>query len=320
MTGSDPFARAVLEVILPANAPARLAPPPKDDPDRWWRIGGATWVRALSKQSVQVRTPDKTRVTEARFRTGCPGLVLDEDADWVRASNAVKGLAKELVEGIRYRLDASVPALPALARPIRPVELHLHWPGGGGGTPEMRRAHRLAGSTALTDYLEQAAHEEAGESQPDLVSPQHLASRLVRQLSVIPRPAETRLSLSLNANGEPILSWEQQGNPDLLWAASEVLWQKMSCKVFTAQLSIEQADTRRRLGAGAHLLAMATAVEATTGGVGVPLHLRYHTAADRPVTAAITILPGQWGFDLPVQVQGVTQGVEPAGLSFGDTV
>ena len=314
MIDPDVLSRARFRVTLPANAPARLAPPPEDDGGPWWRIGGATWVRALPKRSVLVQKPDDVRSILVRFRSDGPGLEMDEDAGWVRNSDAVKGLAAELVEGILRQFDASVPALPTIAQPLPPTEPQLDWPDGAPGLPEARRWHRLAGSVALAEYLDRVARDEGGDRPAAAAPTKDVANRLVHHLSAIPRPAEARMSLSWEGDGGPVLSWDQTGNPELLWRARALSWGQRSCNVVVTRLPPEEADGQRRLGVWAHLLAMATAVESATGGVGVPLRLRYRTVGDRPVTATFTISPAQWGFELPRLVQVAGQGQVPGGL------
>lgn len=315
MIDADALAAARFDVTLAADAAARLTPPPEMDDEIWWQIGDATWLRALPHRSVQIREPGEGQSTTVRFRRDGPGLEADRDADPVWAADAVKGLAAELVEGLLRQLDASVPALPSRAPPLPPAEPQLDWPGGAPGRPEARRRRRLAASAALSDYLGRVGQGEAG-TVPAGASARDLSERLIRHLSAIPRPAETRLSLSSEAGGGPVLSWTQPGNPELLWGAAEVCWNGMSRSVGVARLPPGQADEKCRLGAWAHLLAMATAVEAATGGVAVPLRLHFGTEGDRPVTATFTILPSHWGFDLPRLVQAAGQGRVPEAFRF----
>lgn len=316
MIAGDNLGQALFDVTFEANAAARLAPPPAADARSWWRLGSATWVRALPVQSVQVQKPDETRFTQVRFRANGPGLEADENADWGWAADAVKGLAAELVLGLLRQLDASVPALPARARPLPPDEPQLDWPGDGPGDPEARRRRRIAGSVALADYLGRVAVQTAEGDGPDPGPASGLAGRLIRHLSAIPRPAETRLSLSWNADEDPILSWDQRGNPELLWGASVLSYSDLIRKAVVETLPPEEAEERCRLGAWGHLLAMASGVEAATGGLSVPLRLRYRTVGDRPAIAFFTIAPGQWGFDLARMVLAAGQRQVPDGLYF----
>jgi hypothetical protein len=313
MIGPNALSHALFDLTLPANARARLAPPPEVDGELWWRIGGSTWVQTLQIKSVQVKKPEEEdRSSQARFRADLPGLEVDEDADWVWASDAVKGLAAELVQGIVLELNASVPALPTRTRTVPPNDPQLEWPASGPGLPKALRQRRLEGLAALVKYLDRVAQDDV-ERPATAASAHDLSGRLIHHLSAIPRPTETRLSLSRGGDDHLVLSWEQTGNPDLLWGVSKLTWGEKSRYVRVIGLPADKADERRRLGAWAHLLAMATAVESATGGLAVPLQLRYTTMAGRPLTATITISPAQWGFDLPRLVQVVGREEVPEG-------
>lgn len=316
----DDLSLALFDVTLPANAPARLALPSDEEPDAWWRVGDATWLRALPLRSIQVQKPDEIRFTYARFKKDGSGLEVGENADWVRESDAVKGLAAELVEGLVRQLDASVPALPTRARPLPLSEPQLDWPATGTAPPEALRRRRLAGLTALGDYFDLVAppvKEDSSAIEPNGKLP---SGHMLRHLSAIPRPAEARVSLSKDGGDAHVLSWEQSGNPELLWGAAELSWDEKSRSLSVVRLPHEEAERKFRLGSWAHLLAMATAIEAATGGLNLPLRLRYRTGGGRPVTTTFTVAPGQWGFILAELVQGVSLGKVPEGLRFGTTV
>lgn len=320
MIDGQDLGRALFDVTLEPNAAARLAPPPESGLGNWWKLGGATWIRVLPKQSVQVQKPDEAQLVEVRFRADGPGLEADENADWVWAEDAVKGLAAELILGILRQLDAAVPALPARARSLSPEDPQLDWPRSGVSHPEDRRRRRLARSVSLADYLGRIDQTAGEVAAADPEQSYDLADRLIRHLSAIPRPAEARIFLSWNApEDDPVLSWEQKGDPELLWGASELSYDELSRNVAAARLPPEEAGIRCRLGACGHLFAMGSAVEAATGGLAVPIRLRYRTVGARPVTATLTVAPSQWGFDIPRMVQAVGQGQIPDGLGFGTT-
>lgn len=311
MIEADALSQALFDITLPANGAARLAPPTKTGDQNWWRVGAATWVRALPKRSVRVQKPDETTSIKAHFRTTSPGIKFDKDREWARASDAVKGLAADLVEGILRQLDSSVPALPTRARFLPPSESQLDWPVVERGNPEARQRQRLAGSAALSNYFDNVACASFEKNVSSDAPASDLSERFIRHLSAIPRPAEVRLSLARNADHDPVLSWEQTGNPELLWGAAEISWNDRSDAVVVVQLRSEEAEGKIRLGVWAHLLAMATAVEAATGAVAVPLRMRYRTVGDRAVSADFAISPTQWGFDLPRLVQAAMQGQVP---------
>jgi hypothetical protein len=314
MTGYEDLRRAMFAVTLPANAPARLAPPREANTGTWWQVGEATWVRALPKKSVQVEKPDGTIVAEVCFRGDGPGIATDHEQDWVWAQDATKALAAELLVGIMAHLDSSVPALPARAKPTPADEPQLDWPGGALGLPDARRSQRLAGSKALSDYLGRVDTWTGNERDPDPDG--GLAGRLIRHLSAIPRPADMALSLQWDGANAPLLSWHQKGNPDLLWGASELSFGELSGPVGTARLAPGDAIERRRLGAWGHLLAMATAVEAATGGLSVPLQFRFCTEGDQPVTAGVTVDSSLWGFEIVRLVRSAVEGYIPETFTF----
>jgi hypothetical protein len=316
MTGYDDLRRAMFAVTLPANAPARLAPPSEAGTGTWWQVGEATWVRALPRKSVQVQKLDDTSVAEVCLRADRPGLATDHEQDWVWAEDATKALAAVLLVGIMGHLDASVPALPARAKPTPPDDPQLGWPGGGSGLPDARRRHRLAGSKALSDYLGRVESWAGSGCDPDPHPYGGLAGRLIRHLSAIPRPADMALSLEWDGTNPPVLSWHQKGNPDLLWGASELSFGDLSGLVGTARLSPEDAIERCRLGAWGHLLAMATAVEAATGGLRVPLQLWFCTEGDQPVTAGVTVDSSLWGFEIVRLVRSAAEGYIPETFTF----
>lgn len=296
MTTADDLRCAIFSVTLPANAPARLKLPPEDDADNWWPVGGTTWVRALSGRSVQVKKPSDGTIAEVRFRGDGPGLMADQDEDWVWAADATKALAAELLLGILRHLDASVPALPVRAMPNQQNDPHLNWPGGDAGTPEVRQRRRFAGSKALSEYL--GLVEAVISNDADPAPDNGLAARLIRHLSAIPRPAEVSLSLDLGKSDIPVLSWVQEGDPDLLWGANKISFGDLSGGVATVKLSDQDVFEQRRLAAWAHLLSMATAIEAATGGLDVPLELRFSTKGDQTVTAVFYAEPQLWGFEI----------------------
>lgn len=316
MTGYDDLRRAIFAVTLPANAPARLAPPSGADTGTWWQLGEATWVCALPKKSVQVQKPDGTTVAEVCFRAGGPGLATDQCNDWVWAEDATQALAAELLVGIMGHLDASVPALPARAKPRPQNDTQLDWSGGGSGRPDARRRQMLAGSKALSDYLGRVETRTGNGSDPNPSPDGGLAGRLIRHLSAIPRPADMALSLEWDGADAPVLSWHQKGNTDLLWGASELSFGDLSRVVGTARLSPEDAIKHRRLGAWGHLLAMATAVEAATGGLDFPLQLRFCTEGDLPVMAGVTVDPSLWAFDIARLVRSAEEGHIPETFTF----
>jgi hypothetical protein len=316
MIRSFDLEKAKFDVALPANAPARLAPPPATDAGTWWQVGGATWVQALPRRSVQVKKPEENLFAQIRFLADEPGLASDLSEGWVWAVEETKALASDMVLGIRRQLDASVPALPFRANSLPPPDPQLAWPDGVPGRTGVHWRRRLEESAALASYLGQVEGDasERRDREPARVS--GVAGRLIRHVSAIPRTAETRISLSWKSGDNPILSWDQRGNPELLWGVCELTFSELSRKVVTTRLPPEQADRQRRLGSCRHLFAMASAVEAATGGLSVPLQLRYRTACDRSVTANFTIAPGHWGFELPQMVLGARQGQMPEGVSF----
>jgi hypothetical protein len=298
---------------LPADAPVRLALPPAVKGETWWQIKSSTWVRALPGKSVVIQNTDKSRSTKVRFRSDLPGIAVDEDADWVSNTDALQVLAEELTAGLKRQLAASVPALPTRAVVTPLSELQLDWPGGGDGDFVIRRHRRLAGQAGLTKYTGRTAAEM--EKDIDLTRESHSA-RLLRHLSAIPRPADARVQLVAHQHGSLVLSWEHVGNPDLLWGTFGVEWHGPSWAVRFPPLSPGYAAEKRQLGACTQLLAMATAVEAATGGSAIPLLLLYRTTFDHILEATLTIKPEQWGFDLPQSVAQIMQGQIPDDLSF----
>lgn len=308
MIDDDSLAGIGFDATLPADAPARLALPPDAEGETWWQIGSATWLRALPVKSVLIHKPDQSGSAQARFRSDYPGIAVDEDADWVSGSEALQGLADDLVAGLKRQLAASVPALPTRAAVPPPSELQLEWPDAGASDPVIRRHRRLAGLAALTRYTERAEAELEMDPDP---SGENLSTRLLRHLSAIPRPADTRVQLAVQDPGGLLLTWDQTGNPDLLWGTSVVMWDGPSRAVQFSPRLPSETDEKRRLGACAHLLAMATAVEAATGGSAVPLRLGFRTVFGQILTATLTVHPDQWGFDLAHMVQNVRQGQMP---------
>lgn len=298
---------------LPADAPVRLALPPAVKGETWWQIKSSTWVRALPGKSVVIQNPDKSRSTQARFRSDFPGIAVDEDADWVSASDALQVLADELAAGLKRQLAASVPALPTRAAVTPLSELQLDWPGGGDGNFVIRRHRRLAGQEGLTKYTGRTAAEMEKDSDLTRESP---SARLLRHLSAIPRPADARVQLVVQEHGSLMLSWEHVGNPDLLWGTFGVEWHGPSRAVQFPPLSPGDATEKRQLGVCVQLLAMATAVEAATGGSAIPLLLLYRATFDHILEATLTIKPEQWGFDLPQLVDQIMQGQIPGDLNF----
>lgn len=296
------------DATLPADAPARLALPLDAEGQTWWQIGSTTWLRALPAKSVLVHKPDQSRSAQARFRSDYPGIAVDEDAEWVSSSSALQGLADDLVDGLKRQLAASVPALPARAAVPPPSESQLDWPDAGAGDTVIRRHRRLAGLAALRTYAQRADAEI--EKEPDLWG-ENMSTHLLRHLSAIPRPADTRVQLAAQEHGGLVLSWDQAGNPDLLWGTSAVSWHGPSRAVQFSPLSPGDAEVERQFGACAHLLAMATAVEAATGGSVVPLRIRYRTLFNRTLTATLTVSPKQWGFDLAQVVLRLSKGYLP---------
>lgn len=307
MIDHDLAAGEGFDVTLPPNASARLALPPDAEGETWWQIGSATWVRAVAGKATLIEGIDKTQVTQVRFRTDRPGLVVDDDPGWVNETDALKGLAAEVVDGLARQLKASVPTLPLRAPPLPLSELQLDWPVGSVHHAAARRWRRMAGSAALTRYTQGAA-EDAGQAAG---SGANLSARLLHHLSAIPRPAEARVHLVSEPDTGLVLSWEQIGNPDLLWGAEAISWSKLTRVVLCAPLSPEKAVEERRLGALAHLLAMATAVEAATGGCAVPLQLCFCTMGASKMAATLTISPSDWGFELPRMVRMVGHGQVP---------
>lgn len=303
--------RIGFDETLPADAPARLALPPDAEGQTWWQIGSTTWLRALPVKSVLIYKPDQSESAQARFRSDYPGIAVDVDADWVSGSTALQGLADDLVAGLRRQFAASVPALPTRAAVPPPSELQLDWPDAGAGDPVIRRHRRLAGLEALTSYTERADAEFEKDPDP---GGEDLSARLLRHLSAIPRPADTRVQLAAQDPGGLLLTWDQSGNPDLLWGTSVVIWDGPSRAVQFSPLSPGDAEEGRQFGACAHLLAMATAVEAATGGCSVPLRLGFRTMSERTLTAMLTVLPEQWGFDLARVVHRLPKGQLPEGF------
>lgn len=308
MIDEESFAGIGFDATLPADAPARLALPPDAEGQTWWQIGSTTWLRALPAKSVLIHKPDQSRSAQARFRSDYPGITVDEDADWVSGSPALQGLADDLVAGLKRQLAASVPVLPTRAAVLPPSGLQLDWPHAGDGDPVIRRHRRLAGLEALTSYTQRADAEF--ETDPD-PGPEDLSARLLRHLSAIPRPAKAQVQLTAQDHGGLVLSWDQVGNPDLLWGTSALAWHEPSRSVQFFPLSPGDAEEERQLGACAHLLAMATAVETATGGCSMPMRLCYRSVFDRTITAMITISSEQWGFDLPIAVHELSKGQLP---------
>lgn len=308
MIDEESLAGIGFDATLPADAPARLALPPDAEGQTWWQIGSATWLRALPVKSVLIHKPDQNQSAQARFRSDYPGIAVDVDADWVSGSEALQWLADDLVAGLKRQIAASVPALPTRAAVPPPSELQLEWPDAGAGDPVIRRHRRLAGLAALTKYTERAEAEL--ETDPD-PSGENLSARLLRHLSAIPRPADTRVQLAVQDAGGLVLMWDQIGNPDLLWGTSAVSWHGPSRAVQFSPLSPGDAEVERQFGACAHLLAMATAVEAATGGSAVPLSIRYRTVFGRTLAATLTVSPEQWGFDLARVVHRLSKGHLP---------
>lgn len=308
MIDEESFAGIGFDATLPADAPARLALPPDAEGQTWWQIGSTTWLRALPAKSVLVHKPDQSRSAQARFRSDYPGITVDEDADWVSGSPALQGLADDLVAGLKRQLAASVPPLPTRSAVLPPSELQLDWPDTGAGDPVISRHRRLAGLEALTSYTERADAEL--EADPDL-GDKDLSARLLRHLSAIPRPAEARVQLAAQDHGALVLSWDQVGNPDLLWGTSALSWHEPSRSVQLSPLSPGDAEEGRKFGACAHLLAMATAVEGATGGCSVPMRLCYRSVFERTITAMLTISSEQWAFYIAVAVHELSKGQLP---------
>jgi hypothetical protein len=310
MIGFNALSQAAFDIRLPPDAAVRLAPPSDADGETWWQIGEETWLRALPRKSVMLDNPDETRVAQASFRSDYPRLAVDEDADWINAPDALNALADDLVAGLKRRLAASVPVLPTRAPVHPPSELHLDWPARGPGDPVVRRQRRLAELAALTGYAGRMAETDR-KSDPSV---EDLRARLLRHVSAVPRPAEARLRLAPEGHGGLALTWDQAGNPDLLWGAAAISWHDPSRAVRYTPLSPGDAGEKRRLGASAQLLAMATAVEAATGGCAVPLRLGFRTAFDRTLTATLRISPEQWGFDLATMVHRLKHAHVPTEL------
>lgn len=308
MIEEESLAGIEFEAILPADAPARLALPAEAEGQNWWQIGSTTWLRALPAKSVLVHKPDQSRSVEARFRSDYPGITVEEDAEWVSDSPALQGLADDLVAGLKRQLAASVPALPTRATFPPQSELQLDWPDAGAADPVIRRHRRLAGLDALTSYTERAYAEF--EKDPDHRD-EDLTTCLLRHLSAIPKPAEVRVQLAAQDHGALVLSWDQVGNPDLLWGTSAVSWHGPSRTVQFAPLPPGDAEEERRFGACAHLLAMATAVDSATGGCSMPMRLCYRSVFDRTITAMLTISSKQWGFYLAIAVHELSKGQLP---------
>jgi len=311
MIDEESLAGIGFDATLPADAPARLALPPDAEGQTWWQIGSTTWLRALPVKSVLIHKPDQSQSAQASFRSDYPGIAVDEDAEWVSGSEALQGLADDLVAGLKRQLAASVPALPTRAAVPLPSELQLDWPDAVAGDPVIRRHRRLAGLEALTSYTERADAELEKDADP---GSEDLSARLLRHLSAIPRPAYAKLQLAVQENGGLALTWDQAGNPDLLWGTSVILWAAPSRTVQFSPLLPSEADEKRRLGACAHLLAMATAVEAATGGCAVPLRLGFRTVFERSLTATLTMHPDQWGFVLARVVHRLPKGHLPEGF------
>lgn len=308
MIKEESLAGIGFEATLPADAPARLALPADVEGQSWWQIGSTTWLRALPAKSVLVHKPDQSRSVEARFRSDYPGITVEEDAEWVSGSLALQELADDLVAGLKRQLAASVPALPTRATFPPPSELQLDWPDAGAGDPVIRRRRRLAGLDALTSYTERADAEHKKDPEP---RGEDLSTCLLRHLSAIPKPADVRVQLAAKDHGALVLSWDQVGNPDFLWGTSALSWHEPSRAVQFSPLSSGDAEEERQFGACAHLLAMATAVEAATGGSAIPLRIRYRTVFDRTLAATLTVSPEQWGFDLAKVVFGLSKGYLP---------
>jgi hypothetical protein len=308
MIDEESLAGIGFDATLPADTPARLALPPDAEGQTWWKIGSTTWLRALPAKSVLVHKPDQSRSVEARFRSDYPGIAVDEDAEWVSGSLALQGLADDLVAGLKRQLAASVPLLPTRSAVLPPSELQLVWPDTGAGDPVIRRHRRLAGLEALTSYTERADAEL--ETDPDPKG-EDLSARLLRHLSAIPRPAEARVHLAAQDRGALVLSWDQVGNPDLLWGNSALSWHEPSRSVQLSPLSPGDAEEDRKFGACAHLLAMATAVEGAMGGCSVPMQLCYRSVFDHTITAMLTISSEQWAFYLAVAVHELSKGHLP---------
>ncbi|MCC5973845.1 MAG: hypothetical protein JJT81_07295 [Rubellimicrobium sp.] len=314
MISAEQIRGALFEVRLPANTPARLSASPDGDGGPWWRLGGATWIQALPKRSLRIKQPEGDGFAEVRFRVDRAGLEVDEDADWVWEVDEVKGFAARLLLEILRQLDASVPVLPVRAAPRPPDVPQLDWPGGGPALPEVRRRSRTIGSSALSSYLDQVERYADARTTSDPAA--GLVDRLIRHLSVIPRPAETLLSLSWNDPEEaPVLSWEYRGSPELLWGASEISFGEGFQNVAVAALPPCEREERLRLGAFGQILAMASAFEAATGGLSIPLELNFRTAHHRRMDASFTVTEEAWGFDIPWMVLKAGQGHVPDGLS-----
>lgn len=315
MTGLEDLVGAGFDVTLSADAPARLVRPPIGDGETWWKVGDATWLRALPSKSALIQQPKGTAFASASFRADRPGLDVDSDADWVKESDALINLGDALVDGLVGQLQASVPTLPVRMPGRRLSELLLDWDAGSPAIPEARRGLRLAQSKRLAGYVAEV-DAETGQAIALSAPEATVAACLLDHLSTIPRPANTRVYLSPDEEGGLVLSWEQKGNPDLLWNAATLSWNAVSRRVEVVRRSADDAQERRRLAAFAQLLAMATAVEAATGGSSFPLSLHFSTVSDRTLKAMLTISPAQWGFDLPQLVHRITQGQNPDDLSF----
>jgi hypothetical protein len=61
---------------------------------------------------------------------------------------------------------------------------------------------------------------------------------------------------------------------------------------------------------------MATAVEAATGGLSVPLQFRFCTEGDQPVTAGVTVDSSLWGFEIVRLVRSAVEGYIPETFTF----
>jgi hypothetical protein len=317
MISFDLLTETQFELELPANAPARIEQPVLREYENWWKIGTSTWIEALPQKSMRAVHQDSGDLAEIRFCADKPSLEILTGGDWAIGSDAWQGLAAQLLGGVVDRVDASVPSIPVRRSRLRGSEKTLAWPSSGDPTVASRRQIRTARSKSLETYFEVSGNPEVDVEDGDQTAQASRLRRALQQyLSTPPRPAAMRLSLTATPGAMPELACAHGGRPTLLWGADRAMWNPDRGLITTRTRDIEAANLRRNLGASAQLLALATAVEAATGGIECSMRFVYTvqvTKAQRWV-AELTVLPDQWGYDMAQWVRMVLDGICPEGV------
>lgn len=313
MTAEKPLQNALFDVQLSANAPVRLVSPPTKKDETWWKLGDGNWVKSISHRIVLIENPESGEVVEATFKKKTAGIKLQKNVVWAKSSDEVQELASFLLGELSEAIKRAMSRVPMRARIRKSSENWLQWQNHTSKTFEGRRSCRAAHSLALAKYFSRDA-EKIDFGKPEVGN--GLDAQLLRHLSAIPRPSDVHLRLFLNDDGIHELSWKQNGTPELIWGAADISWNNERLGAEVTSRPLEEMENKLRGGAFKHLLAMATAVEAATGGIPVPVRLAYRSDCDQPVSAALTIAPDQWGFLLPSWVKMSEGGHTPEEFLF----